>query len=285
MMKRAEGHVVERVVRSWTGEDLYHRRITSKSAAAAIQTPDEIMHYNAIIADISAMPRAVYFPIVARILSLLDKAFDPASPQNTPRFYVMVSEDPTMDQRIRSLDIDEDAGYIHGFGAAIDAESTSGTPKVWMPLLGEGHDMQLKRVWQLVNPSEICPVLPSPSRDPRRADNILAEYRELLFDRWRVEPKNILFGSEQNPFDVYRQLVRSSRQYSTALTPIGGCKVVFSAHSSKLTSLGALLAAYQLRQDGLTVGLAHVEPKSYDFRQGGLQAEPASSDLVSMRLA
>ena len=284
LVRRADGQVDEQTVKMWIGEGPGRRRVSSKNASGIVATPDRISSYSTIVMDISAMPRSIYFPLIARILHLLDRAFDSSHPDRGPRFYVVVSENPDLDNSIRGVDLDDDARYIPGLGAAVDAEATAEIPRVWMPILGEAHEAQLGKVFQLVNPDEICPVLPSPARNPRRADDILAEYRQLLFDTWRIEPRNLLYGSELNPFDVYRQLTRSSRQYSTALNPVGGCKVVFSAHSSKLTSLGALLATYQLRNDGLTVGLAHVEPRAYETDHAGAAAV-GNSIPVGMRLA
>jgi len=36
-------------------------------------------------------------------------------------------------------------------------------------------------------PDEICPVLPFPALNPRRGDNLVLEYRDLLFDRLRID--------------------------------------------------------------------------------------------------
>lgn len=284
LVRRVDGQVDEQTVKMWSGEGPSRRRVSSKNASGVVATFDRISPYSTIVMDISAMPRSVYFSLIARILHLLDRAFDSSHPDRGPRFYVVVSENPDLDNSIRGVDLDDDARYIPGLGAAVDAEATAEIPRVWMPILGEGHEAQLGKVYQLVNPGEICPVLPSPARNPRRADDILTEYRQLLFDSWRIEPRNLVYGSELNPFDVYRQLTRSSRQYSTALNPVGGCKVVFSAHSSKLTSLGALLATYQLRSDGLTVGLAHVEPRTYESDLASA-ASVSNSIPVAVRLA
>ena len=122
---------------------------------------------------------------------------------------------------------------------------------MWFPLLGENQRVQLARIYDLINPAEICPLLPSPSMDPRRGDNLVIEYRELLFDRLRVETRNFIFASETNAFEAYRQLRRAILHYAEALEPFGGSNAVISANSSKLLSVGALLAAYELNvQDG-----------------------------------
>ncbi|MBC7173648.1 MAG: hypothetical protein H5U40_14505 [Polyangiaceae bacterium] len=97
----------------------------------------------------------------------------------------------------------------------------------------------------------------------------MIEYRELLFDQLRVEPRNIIYAAESNPFEVYRQIMRSILHYDRALKPLGGCKVALSAMSSKLASIGVLLAAYELgrREPKVTVGVAHVESQGYRVDQ------------------
>ena len=51
--------------------------------------------------------------------------------------------------------------------------------------------------------------------------------------------------------------------------PLGGCKVALSAMSSKLASIGVLLAAYELgrRNPRVIVGVAHVESQGYRVEQ------------------
>ena len=130
--------------------------------------------------------------------------------------HVVVTEDAEHDRQIQEEEIDENAGYMHGFSTDLELEATAGVPRVWIPLLGEGKEAQLARIYDQVRPDEVCPVLPSPSVDPRRGDSLLMAYRELLFDRIRVEPGNILYASERNPFEVYRQVLRTVESYDEA---------------------------------------------------------------------
>ncbi len=58
---------------------------------------------------------------------------------------------------------------------------------------------------------EICPVIPFPSREPRRGDLIVDSYRQILFDDFQVEPLNILHACEFN-LNPARHLV-SSQHY------------------------------------------------------------------------
>ena len=105
------------------------------------------------------------------------------------------------------------------------------------------------------------------------------EYRELLFDQLRIEPTNIIYAAERNPFEAYRQIRRTILQYGRALEPLGGCRSVVSALSTKLLSLGALLAAYELKQAGVDVGIAHVESQGYSIEEEYLE-QPTDTQTV-----
>jgi hypothetical protein len=253
------GEILRREIKTRSAEG---HRITSRSAGNLFNKIDEFADYTDIVVDISAMPRAVYIPLIAKILHILDRA-KKKSDAGLPNFHVFVWEDPALDQDIRDEGIEDTAVYLHPYSGAMDREATAGQPKVWIPLLGEGQRLQLQRIHDLVVPDEICPVLPSPSRNPRRGDDLVMEYHDLLFDRLRVEPRNFLYCSEQNPFEAYRQITRAIRAYRESLSSLGGSKFVISALSSKLLSVGALLVAYDFKSANVDIGLAHVECHGY----------------------
>lgn len=191
-----------------------------------------------------------------------------------------------MDSQINDQGIADDASYVHGFTGTLGTESNANFPKVWIPILGEKQTRQLEHIYGLVIPDEICPVLPMPSINPRRTDNLIVEYRELLFDRWNVNPKNFIYVAEQNPFDVYRAIHRATARYNESLRALGGCQVIISALSSKLLSIGALLSAYELKNYGLGVGVAHVETQGYEIENGvDLNVELPKTELSTLWLA
>ncbi|MGC2233244.1 MAG: hypothetical protein WBA09_17225, partial [Candidatus Acidiferrum sp.] len=261
--------IEERQIHMFSAEG---RRITSRSAAAAFRSPSELQQFSDIFVDVSALPRSVYFPVVAKLLFLLDGITGVPS----PNLFVLVSESTPLDRRIVEEGIDEDAGYIHPFRGGMDRESATGVPKIWFLLLGESQHLQLSRIYDLINPDEVCLVLPSPAVNPRRADNLVIEYREMLFERLRVETRNFIYASETNPFEVYRQLRRSILHYGEALKPLGGSNAVISANSSKLLSVGALLAAYELKRADVDIAIAHVE--SHGYTLNGKEGVSAAQD-------
>lgn len=90
---------------------------------------------------------------------------------NGVNFQVLVAEDAALDAKIGSEDPSNELILIPGFSGALHAESFQDWPLVWFPILGENKVSQLEKVMALAIPAnaEICPVLPHPSRDPRRA--------------------------------------------------------------------------------------------------------------------
>ncbi|WP_408891634.1 hypothetical protein ACJ2CR_19425 [Myxococcus faecalis] len=257
---QGRGHIGHRTITMFSDE---RRRIGARSIAQEFQSPAEFRSYTDVVVDISALPRGLYLPLLVKFLNLFDAESIGGEKRN---LHVIVSHSPSTDGAIIEEGLDESASYLYGFAAAaLESDSTSDQPMIWIPVLGKRQKLQLEKIHSLVSPDEICPLLPSPSQDPREGDALVIEYRDLLFDQLRVEPRNIIYAAESNPFEVYRQLMRSIRHYQRALNPLGGCKVALSAMSSKLASIGVLLAAYELgrRDPKVTVGVAHVESQGY----------------------
>jgi hypothetical protein len=74
-------------------------------------------------------------------------------------------------------------------------------------VLGENRVNQLQKIIDsalIPMGAEVCPVVPHPSKDPRRADNLLVEYRGPLFDSRKTPTSNILYAHESHPFEAYR---------------------------------------------------------------------------------
>lgn len=238
------------------------RRITARSAANVLSDEATISAYTDVVVDISAMPRVVYFPLISRLIYFYDECAKAARP--APNVHVVVSEDPRFDAAIREYGVDETAALLHPFEGPFNREAKGGHATVWIPALGEGRTTHFDRILDLVKPDEVCPVLPSPARNPRQGDDIILEYQGLLFDQLRVEPRNIIYASEFNPFDVYRQVRATTLHYHHVLQLIGGCRVALSAMCSKVMSLGILLVAYELKSTEFEVGIAHIECQGYE---------------------
>ncbi|MFN7138127.1 MAG: hypothetical protein ACK4UN_02190 [Limisphaerales bacterium] len=247
------------------------RRVTSQNAFQLFRKFTDLRGYSDVILDISASPRGVFLPVAARILHLVD-SLNVASQLSPINFHIVVAEDSVLDGKIHDEGVEERADYIPPFRGGMDREATSGQPRVWIPILGEHQRVQLERIYDLVTPDEICPVLPSPARNPRRGDNLIQDYHTLLFDSWKVEPRNIIYGTEHNPFEVYRQISQAIWSYRESFVPLGGSKFVLSALSSKLLSIGTLLLAYDFKQNNVEIGIAHVDCHGYHIAPEGISA-------------
>jgi len=235
----------------------------------------EVTDQTDIVLDVSSFPRVAYLSLLTSLLNKLvpnKSAGGEDSPltANGVNFQVLVGEDAALDGHIQAEDPGNDLVVIPGFSGALHAESVQDWPLVWFPILGEGRVSQLQKVMAsavIPNSAEICPVLPHPSRNPRRADNLLVEYKVPLFDSRQTPTSNILYAHESNPFEAYRQLLGAMQRYRNSMTIMGGCRLVVTPLGSKLITLGAGLACFEMRPSDLNdkygVAIPHAEPTRY----------------------
>ncbi len=224
-----------------------------------------------IILDASSLPRVIYLALMTNLLNRLipDKAAPDALAAGGINFQVLVAEDAGLDSHIMAEDPSSEIAQVPGFSGAMQAESVQDWPLVWFPILGENRVnqlLQIMRSTEIPGEAEICPVLPHPSRNPRRADQLLVEYKEPLFDSRRTPTSNILYVHESHPFEAYRQLLGAMERYRESMAILGGCRLVVTPLGSKLITLGAGLACFEMRPQDLTqygVAIPHAEPTRY----------------------
>lgn len=262
-LEKLEGISIDtKKISIWKGRGRNKRRIGDKEASDLFSSYDDIKVYTEIIVDISALPRGIYFSLIGKLLTLVDiNKIDGIERHN---LFVLTSENAKIDQLTKEEDIDDDLKFTFGFGGGL--ELTSDDPVIWFPILGENKLNQILRAHNKISPREICPLLPFPSKDPRRSDTLIIEYHRLLFDELRIESQNLLYVPEQNPFEVYRNLSNAIVNYNKTLSIINGCKAAISTFSSKLLSIGALMTAYELNNrtvDKIGVGVLNVDSKGY----------------------
>jgi len=177
---------------------------------------------------------------------------------------------------------------IPGFSSAVHAESERDWPVVCFPILGENRVNQLEKLLDLTGvpaTTEICPILPHPSRNPRRADDLLINYARPLFKQRRTPMTNILHVHESHPFEVYRQLLKAMHRYKDSMCILGGCRMIVTPLGSKLVTIGAGLACFEMRPvDSIakySVAIPHVESKRYTASIKDLrESEPEISALL-----
>jgi hypothetical protein len=256
-----------------------NKSIASREAASKIVVDlQDISAYTDIIVDISAMPRSIYFSLINKLLNIIDE--NPA--KNVINLHIVVSENASLDAIIKEKSLAEEASFVHGLSIS-DLAKTQDFHKVWIPILGENQAKQLGLIGKFVDPVETCPLLPFPSRNLRRGDELITTYQRTLFSELQVDAKNIIYADEQNPFQVYRLLLRTIDRYQESFSMLRGCKIIISALSSKLLSVGALLAVYESKKNGKQVGLAHVESFKHEVEdQQKLQECLPNSELFEI---
>lgn len=231
--------------------DVQARRSAGITMSRAFHEAGHLDHAEQVVIDISGLPRSVYFPFIRGLLLAADGDW-------AGNVHVVASDSSAIDSAI----IEEGAENPRALGGfAGQDRDVDWAATVWVPVLGEGMGQQLGALLEAIGPDEVVPVLPFPARNPRRGDDLLLEHRELLLDRLFVEPRNYLYAAESNPFDLYRAITQLRDRYQESLRPLGAARFVLSTHSSKLLSVGVLLAAHEM---GLEV--MHVSPSRYGVR-------------------
>lgn len=233
------------------------------------QNKNEIDCFSEIIIDVSAIPQAIYICMINKIIETY---------LGQKEIFIMVSENYQTDMNTVPVELDEFAHDVLGF---ISGALSNNTRTIWFPVLGEVDDVQLQKYYDFLkldgkNIDEICPVVPFPSVDVRRSDKILIAYRKKLFSQWEIEKKNIVYASETNPFLLYGKICEVADHYSLVLEPIGKCKFVFSSITSKLMSIGTILAACDLKRYN-TVGFLNINNKGYKI-------EPENDMIINNKI-
>lgn len=255
---------------------------TSINTRRAIAQAGRLDGFDDIIVDISAMPRMVALTTVAKFIHDLDEIEKETG--RVVNLHVTTAESVSADLIAQRGSLNEEVTTVVGFSGHLTAQGTEHVPRVWFPILGERQSERLIKIQDKLNPDEICPIVPFPSRSSRRGDEIIDEHRQILFDDFQVEPKNILRANEYNPFEAYKQLFSAMDRYRRALKELGGCKAFVSPVSSKLLSIGALLACYDhlhgtVEGMRLMVGIPYVETAVYGDPLGD---GPVETQLYAM---
>jgi hypothetical protein len=252
----------------FTERNIIQRSEDNKSIASINATQsfnaDDFKNYSDIIVDISAMPRGVFLPLLNKLMIVISDWNYKCNSHDKKNLHVIVTENPDLDAKIQDRGEAEDGIFIHGLGIT-DTAKTKSHKEVWISLIGEGQTKQYDIIRKEIDPAEICPVLPFPSKDLKRTDRLIIEYQDLLFNDGSFDPKNIIYAHEENPFQVYRLMRKAIIRYNESLSILSGCKIIVSVFSSKLLTIGAFLAVYEARVSGKNVGIKHVESLGYEL--------------------
>lgn len=225
---------------------------------------DILSDYDEILVDISAMPQILYFNLIRYLLKKTN---------GSQHLSIITCENSSFDDNIKISGENETANYLSGFDMfSANMEADSLDLKVWIPMLGKNASSSLEKIFHFITPDEICPVLPFPSKNARRSDDILLEYRELLTNQFVVDRKNLIYASEFDPIQTYIRLCSTVEYYKTSFSILGKTKFIFSVESSKLMNLSALLAFLDLKSNDFSTGFAIVNNSGYEMNKEAYNA-------------
>lgn len=210
-------------------------------------------NYTDVVIDISALSIGVSFPIIRYIFD------DAIQTKRDINIHIFVTHSPTLDMNISPV-FCERSDYIRGFTGKIQLDRARKARKLWLPQLSLSKHAALIRIFSKVVPDETCPIMPWPSQDPKLPDKLLEKYHGELLSAWEVDPRDIVFASENDPLDLYRTILDLDDFRRKVLAEVGGSFLVLSPTGSKLMALGSLLAA--LERD---LPVAYLETMGYTF--------------------
>jgi hypothetical protein len=196
--------------------------------------------YTDIVIDATGMSRGVCFPLV-QYACLVG-----AQKKMNVHVVVAASNKPSIGLITEANDR---ADWMHGFQGHVESDRTSDALKLWVPQLTENAVTQTSKMYSSIAPpvAEVCPIVPFPSANPKRGDELLNEYSELLRERWEGTLLNIMYAHESNPIDVYRSI---HQMHAARELVFNGCDkkavTILSPAGWRIGSLGMLLAAIEL---------------------------------------
>ncbi len=199
----------------------------------------DLSRWTDIILDFSSLSKGISFPATRQILERV------TSLQKMINIHIMVTDETDTDVEIQEIGADR-AEMIPGFqGIWGLSEVKEEAARLWIPHLIKGQKAILDRIHRYISPDDVCPILPFPSTNPRRCDELIEEYGEELQSVWEVEPRDLLYADERNPLDVYRTILKIDDLRTRVFEGTGGSVIVLSPVGTKLLAIGALLAALE----------------------------------------
>lgn len=226
-----------------------------------------------VVLDLSALSIGIGFPAAKMLLADCEETV-------TRAFHLLIMSNPELDDRILS-EPDDIAMTIKGFSGTEHLDDHLEIARIWLPQLAEGRKRALTGIGAAVSECyKICPVLPFPARDPRRADNLIDEYQNELANEWQVDPRDFVYVSEWNPLDSYRSISLLKQRYDRTVEGIYFPHMVLSPVGSKVVAAGALMAA--IKHD-LTV--QYIETVQYKLSGDQSQGVASSDQMVHVLLS
>jgi hypothetical protein len=219
-----------------------------------------------IVLDMSALSMGVGFPAARMLIEKCE-----ANPALS--LHLMIASNPELDDRI----IGEPAlqpQAVRGFAGPSYYQALP-VARIWLPQLGRGRIETLRKI-RATHDSvyKVCPVVPFPARNPRRADELLAEYQPALVEEWKVDARDYIYVSERNPLDCYRTVATLKKRYDKTVDDVFFPQIILSPLGSRVIAAGAMMAAVE---HGLSVH--YVETLRYELRPESA-GQTQSKDMI-----
>jgi hypothetical protein len=223
-----------------------------------------------IVVDLSALSLGVGFPLVKFIYETAKRV--------RRNLHVMVTDNPELDADLVGVP-SEKAEPVFGFKGQFGLDEQSSVTVLWLPQLARHRQKVFQRIHATLTAQQevdVCPILPFPSRNPRRGDDLIEHYQEEFESIWRVDAQDIVYVDERRPLDFYRTALDIDDARRRVFRKLGGSMTVLSPSGGKVLSLGALMAA--LERD---FPVMYVETLSYATK---IQPPAAPGELVHVWL-
>lgn len=214
--------------------------------------------FSDVVIDVTGMSRGVLFPLV--------KLSYEKGLQSGFNVHILAAANDKPSVMLNSEASDR-AEWMHGFQGDIEFDRNSDDLKLWVPQLTQNALNQAELMQRHIQPTpaEVCPIIPFPSRAPRRGDELMNEYADLLFNRWEGNLLNVIYAHESDPIDVYRSIYRMHAARSLVFNGSAGARratTVLSPAGWRIGSVGMLLAAIDLSLPVLYVETVGYNPIS-----------------------
>ena len=204
-------------------------------ALSELQRPANITD---IVLDMSALSIGIGFPAARLLLEMCE-----ASP--SLNFHVMVASNPELDALIVGEPTDR-AMNVRGYSGRTGTPGDYPVARIWLPQVAPRGGEALGKIWAANRDVyKVCPIVPFPARNPRRADDLIVEYGSQFRDEWGVDTRDIIYVSERNPLDSYRTLSTLKEQYDRTVEGIYEPQLILSPMGSKVMAAGAMMAAIE----------------------------------------
>jgi hypothetical protein len=197
------------------------------------EVPSEITD---VIIDFSGLSTGIAFPVSKLLFercSLADR-----------NLHLVAVDEPSVDQFIRSQPSDK-ASLVPFFTGDWGLDAVARAAKLWLPQLVEGGNGTVRKIQDVIHPDDVCPILPFPAREPRRADRLIAQFEVEFESVWKIGAQNVIYSAESDPLDLYRNILRIDDLRTGVFRDVGGSVTILSPLGTKVMALGALMGALE----------------------------------------